>query len=468
MREKEQQRINEIIEVVLQVARGNFEVKAGVSDENDSLDALAMGLNMMIADLHKKKYTEQENARIKILNQKLAEAKTKAEEGERMKMAFLANMSHEIRTPMNGIIGFAQLLKSQQLTPEQQRVYVDMIEKSVFQMLEITNDIVDISKIEAGLMTKNISLVNINQQIDNFYSFFKNEATAKGLQFSAIKALPDSETFVNTDSTKFYSVMVNLIKNAIKYTNQGGIEFGYRVLKSGKEPMFSFFVKDSGIGVPENMHDAIFNRFTRTSEVEINALEGSGLGLAISKAYVEMLGGEIYVESESGKGAEFTFTLPFVRNGEEFATLKMDDSLLPAFEKQDDLKVLVVEDDALSEHILKRIVEKITGTILFARDGLEAVEICRKHSDIDLVFMDIWLPIMRGDEAVKEIRKFNSCVHIVAMTAYGVTGDREKLLLSGFDEYMDKPIVRAELLPVIQKCLRMKRVRAKGILCSAQ
>jgi PAS domain S-box-containing protein len=250
--------------------------------------------------------TEKKQIEIEIIK-----AKERAEESGRLKSAFLANMSHEIRTPMNGILGFANLLKEPNLSGDEQQEFISIIEKSGERMLNIINNIVDISKIEAGLMEVSITKTNINDQIDYVYNFFKPEVETKGLSFSLKKALPPEEATVKTDREKLYAILTNLVKNAIKYCEQGAIEFGYSLINEYNMPFLQFYVKDTGIGIPEDKLEAIFERFIQTHIADKMARQGAGLGLAISKAYVEMLAGKIWVESEDGNGSTFYFTLPY-------------------------------------------------------------------------------------------------------------------------------------------------------------
>lgn len=233
-------------------------------------------------------------------------AKEKAEESDRLKTAFLCNMSHEIRTPMNGILGFAGLLKEPHLTDEEQHKYIEIIEKSGDRMLNIINDIVSISKIESGTMDIQLSLININSLFQFVYDLLKLDADNKMLKLSINCTLPEKEAVIKTDNEKLYGILANLVKNAIKYTVSGAIEFGY----VKKEDEFEFYVKDTGIGIPNERQDAIFERFIQADITDKMARQGAGLGLTISRAYVEMLGGKIWVESEVDKGSTFFFTLP--------------------------------------------------------------------------------------------------------------------------------------------------------------
>lgn len=249
----------------------------------------------------------------------LKSAKEKAEESDRLKSAFLANMSHEIRTPMNGILGFASLLKEPGLTGEEQQAYIQIIEKSGIRMLNIINDIVDISKIEAGLMKLYLKESNINEQIEYIYTFFKPEVEAKGIMFSFKNSLPDNEASIKTDREKVYAILTNLVKNAIKFTEKGSIELGYTIKTDGQDVGLEFYVRDTGLGIPKDRKDAIFERFIQADIADKMGLQGAGLGLSISKAYVEMLGGKIWVESEEGVGSTFYFTLPYRECNADFS-----------------------------------------------------------------------------------------------------------------------------------------------------
>ncbi len=243
---------------------------------------------------------------LKHAEEELIKAKEKAEESDRLKSAFLANMSHEIRTPMNGILGFAELLKAPGLTGEKRQEFISIIEEGGGHMLNIINNIVDISKIESGLMEVSLSKTNINEQIQFVYNFFKPEVENKGMQFSYKNGLPFNEAVIKTDGEKIYAILTNLVKNSIKYTSKGSIEFGY----NSRGEYLQFFVKDSGSGIPEDQHQAIFERFIQADTGQTVSRQGAGLGLSITRAYVEMLGGKIWVISEAGRGSEFYFTIP--------------------------------------------------------------------------------------------------------------------------------------------------------------
>ncbi len=247
----------------------------------------------------------------KHLEEELIRAKEKAEESDRLKSAFLANMSHEIRTPMNGILGFTELLKEPGLTGDEQEKYISVIETSGARLLNIINDIISISKIESGQNAILNDEVNINELLGFLFSFFKPEADKKGLRFELKKSLPETHCNFITDQEKVYAILTNLIKNALKFTNKGSIEFGCENVESnGGKPSLKFFVRDTGLGIGAGQQEFIFERFAQSSDYLSKEFRGAGLGLSISKGYVEMLGGKIWVNSEPGKGSTFCFTLP--------------------------------------------------------------------------------------------------------------------------------------------------------------
>jgi signal transduction histidine kinase/CheY-like chemotaxis protein len=381
----------------------------------------------------------------------LIKAKEKAEESDRLKTAFLCNISHEIRTPMNGILGFAEFLKEPGLTGDQQQEYITIIEKSSARMLNIINNIVDISRIEAGLINVSFKETGINEKMEFIYCFFKSEVEEKGMQLLFKNTLPAKEAIIRTDNEKVDSILTNLIKNAIKYSKVGTIEFGY--IKRGET--LEFYVKDAGIGIPKDRQSAIFERFIQADIADKQAYQGAGLGLSISKAYVEMLGGKIWVESEEGIGATFYFTLPYNAEPEEKKVVGQvvlaqdeENQINPEFLG---LKILIAEDDETSEMLITIDVDKFGKEILKARNGFEAVEVCRNNPDIDLILMDIQMPVMNGYEATRQIRQFNKDVVIIAQTAFGLSGDREKAVEAGCNDYISKPINKDELLALIQK-----------------
>jgi PAS domain S-box-containing protein len=402
----------------------------------------------------------QNISELKQTEKQLIIAKEKAEESDRLKSAFLANMSHEIRTPMNGILGFAELLKMPGLTGEQQQEYIRIIKKSGDRMLNIINDIIDISKIESGQMEVSVSETNINEQSEFIYTFFKSEAEAKGIQLSLKNGLPAAESIIRTDREKVYAILTNLVKNAIKYCDRGSIEFGYN-LKAGstvaernRSSELEFYVMDTGIGIPKDRLQAVFDRFVQADIADVRAFQGAGLGLSISKAYAEMLGGKIWVESEEGKGSTFYFTIPYSTGREENNTKGTVDLPEIMNHGNKNLKVLIADDDETSVFFIIVALKDIIYKVLQAKTGTEAVEICRENPDIDLVMMDIQMPEMDGYEATMQIRQFNKDIVIIAQTAYAFSGEKEKAMESGCNNYISKPIEKDVLVNMISSIFK--------------
>lgn len=404
-----------------------------IFDENNQIS----GAVHIISDITGRRNMENE----------LIAAKEKAEESDRLKSAFLANMSHEIRTPMNGILGFSDLLKEPSLDSDKQREYINIIEKSGHRMLNIINDIISISKIETGLIEVLNTETNINEQIEYIYTFFKPEAEAKGIVLSTECAIPYIKAIILSDREKIFAILTNLVKNAIKFTNSGTINLGYNLSKNNNE--LEFFVRDTGIGIPKDRIEAIFERFVQADICDKNAYQGAGLGLSISKAYIEMLGGKLWVESEISKGSTFYFTLPIKAKNNQLKPKEKFKEVIRENKISKKLNVLIAEDDDASKYLLLKALEGITDKILVATNGIEAVELSYHNMDIDLILMDLQMPGISGYEAVKQIREFNNEVKIIAQTAYALEGDREIALDSGCDDYIAKPIKVSNLIQII-------------------
>ncbi len=388
----------------------------------------------------------------KIAQKKIVDALEKATESDRLKSAFLANMSHEIRTPMNGIIGFTTLLNDPDLNNTERQKYTTIINKSSDRLLNTINDLIDISKIEAGQMKVTFTETSINRLFDELYGFFKPEVTLKGLSLVSLPTLAEPEDTILSDNAKLHGILTNLIKNAIKFTEKGSITFGYYL----KDDFIEFFVKDTGIGIPENRQQAIFNRFVQADIEDTRAIEGSGLGLTISKAYVEMLGGKMWMLSEEGKGSSFRFTIPYTLATDQKATPKATGKPLKVLVSRN-LELLIVEDEETSSFFLETILKNRFWKISSAKTGKEAIELCRKNPEIDIVLMDIKLPEMNGYEATREIRKFNKEVVIIAQTAFALAGDKKRAIEAGCDDYIPKPIDKEALLEMINHHIKKKK-----------
>lgn len=390
---------------------------------------------------------EAQNVEYKQLNQELELAKERAEESDRLKTAFLANMSHEIRTPMNAICGFSRLLGKDNINPEKRAEYIDIVNSNSQQLLGIINDIIDISKIESGAITLNKKVFSVNALIDDLLHTFESMVQLKNLSISCRKGLPESKSIIESDEVKLKQIISNLIVNATKHTEEGSIEFGY-ILKGDE---LIFHVKDSGIGITEAMQELIFDRFYQVEDANSNSRRGTGLGLPISKAYVNLLGGNIWVESKVGEGSTFFFSIPYLQVEDEGAEHHQQD-------KSDKLNwqgksILIAEDDYPNFQYLKEILERTCATVLHADNGMDAVRTACSDQSVDIVLMDIKLPELNGFEATKEIREHCKDLPIIAQTAYAFPEDERKAMEAGCNSFITKPIDEDLLLSIVAKYL---------------
>jgi PAS domain S-box-containing protein len=376
----------------------------------------------------------------------LVASKEKAEESDRLKSAFLANISHEIRTPMNGILGFSELLREPHLSGEEQQEYIELIQQSGERMLNLINDLIDISRIEAGETMLQIGQTSVNTLLQEMLAFFRPQAESRGLQLNCLCDLPDDGCIIETDSTKLNQVLTNLIQNALKFTLEGHIDFGYRQ----QGTMLEFYVRDSGVGIPQDMQEKVFGRFSQLDNSLTRNHEGSGLGLCISRAYVEMLGGTIRVEAVDGPGSKFTFTLPY--NPPHSAAIPGEKTKAAAEEPpmpQAKMTILVAEDDAVSRMLLEKTLDNENIRVLSARTGREAVEMVGCNPEIDIVLMDIKMPVMNGYDATMLVKQMRPGLPVIAQTAFSMADDRQKAMDAGCDGFIMKPVKKHELLELI-------------------
>ncbi len=394
----------------------------------------------------------RDNTERKLREENLKKAKDKAEEADKLKSAFLANMSHEIRTPMNAIIGFSDLLISNEYSEEEKFEFGNLIKNSGSSLLKLIDDIIDISIMEAGHLKLNISSVHVNNHLNEILMFFQEEKERLGKSIVDIKLnIPpnSNKIIIDTDPIRFRQVITNLVGNALKFTESGSIEIGYNI---GNDPVLHFYVKDSGIGIKAEKIDMIFERFNKLED-DRRIYAGTGLGLTISKKIVEELGGFMYVESEYAKGSTFSFTLPYYRS-EYFQKEEPVETDIPRNKKYlwEDKKILIVEDVDSNYLFLETLIGKTKAKVTWAKTGIQAINLCEKIKP-DIILMDIQLPELNGYEATKQIRLSNKDVPIIAQTAYAFSGEKEKIKNAGCNDYITKPINPGILMETINKYL---------------
>ncbi len=372
----------------------------------------------------------------------LVDALEKAEESDRLKSAFLANMSHEIRTPLNGIIGFSKYLRNFPDTSREETLkFLNIICNSADHLLNLINDIIDISKIEVGQLKITAESINLNALLNEIYTFYYSanpDLSKRGVSFRITTSLSDAESSIVVDKVRLRQILNNLIGNALEFTREGSVEFGYELTTD--KNYVRFFVRDTGIGIPKDKADLIFQRF-RQADVDITKkFGGTGLGLAISKSLVELMGGNIWVDSQPEIGSTFYFTLPFIKTAIPVAKSDTQFEFKDVMEKLKGKRILIAEDDANSLFYLKTVLQNAGIVCLEALNGRDAVNLFLKNPDVDLILMDLKMPELSGFEAIKEIRRVNPKIPIVVQTAHVFNDEKVLCSAMGCDNFISKPV----------------------------
>lgn len=383
----------------------------------------------------------------------LKKAKLKAEQNDKLKSVFLANLSHEIRTPMNAILGFTNLLKNDKLNSEDTKEYLETIEKSGNNLVLIINDLIEMSKIDAKQITPNYSSVDLNKCLNEIYETIKiTIPEEKNIIFSFKKDKEYNKIYVNIDETKVKQILVNLITNSIKYTDSGEISFGFEINSEQQE--IHFFVKDTGYGISMEDQALIFDRFKRIDNDYTTKSSGLGLGLSISKAYLDMMHGNIHLTSSIGNGSTFYFSIPL-----EYATKKpknkyIDSLSVISTQITSNKRILVAEDDEINYLLLTKMLSPYKNLELIrAKNGKEAVDIFTNDNAFDLILLDIKMPIMNGFEAYEHISNTKTTIPIIAQTAFSSSDDIKIITKTGFTDYILKPIDREKLFDLMNQYL---------------
>jgi len=370
-------------------------------------------------------------------------AKDKAEASDRLKTMFLNNISHEVRTPLNGILGFAEIINQGDLSEEDRNESLQMLHESSNRLLDTITNYMDISMITSGNLSVSKQEFSPDEMLGNLHEDYKSLSLSKNLELFIDTPYSDNILMIKSDKEILRKIIVHLLSNALKFTESGFIRFGYSIDSGIPE----FFVKDSGIGIAKDSLGIIFDRFVKEDLGPYKISEGSGLGLSIVKGMVSLLGGNIRVESEPGKGSSFYFTVPLSSGSPVERTKTFETEPARSFKAK---KILVAEDDQTNFFYLNAILTREEGiTVLHASNGREAIDLFKLNPDISIILMDVKMPVIDGLEATKQIKLLNKDVPVIAITAYAMSGDEERVLAAGCNAYLSKPISKKNLLDKI-------------------
>lgn len=390
---------------------------------------------------------------------KVKEAKEEVERSERLKTTFLKNMSHEIRTPLNGIIGFTEMImnSSMSISEQERDEYAEIINKSSQQLLSIMSNVLEISKIEIGEVKVDYEAVDIKALSQELIKSFQAEVDEKELTFSYQLGEPDEACVAEMDKKKISQILTSLLSNAIKFTKEGSIHFSYGINPNMKHIIFK--ISDTGPGIPRHLHEQVFESFHR---MDIDASRGAGLGLAISQGFAKVLGGQISLESQIGEGTTFYISLPYVPATLVESKPKVQVQDTKAIEEFGKKKVLIAEDETFNYKLLEALLTRLGYEVLWAKNGQIAVDLATEHPDLDLILMDIKMPIMNGTEATKQIRAKYPNIPIVGQSAFAFANEQEQSIEAGCNAYLTKPIKRKELLDTMTNLFEQQERRKKN------
>lgn len=370
-----------------------------------------------------------------------------------LKSSFLANMSHEIRTPLNSIIGFSELLQDEDNSKDDETLYLKLIVSSGKSLMQLINDIIDISKIESNQLNINKSRFDLNAFLDELLTSFIQEKQIReiyNININLSKGSSENELFIYTDQTRLRQVLSNLIINSLKFTDDGFIEFGYLV---SPNKQLQFYVKDSGTGINKEVRSEIFDQFVQDMSTLNRNVKGSGLGLAISKSIIKLLDGKIWMDTESGLGTTFYFTIPVDDPDPESNNRHIDNNIyIPDYSNK---TILIVDDIEQNTAFLKSLFTLTKAKTIIARSGREAIDICEGDNSISIILMDIMMPELDGYDATLAIRKILPAIPIIMQTAFSSPDAQEKSFAAGASEYISKPINPQLLFKLIDKYLKI-------------
>jgi len=384
----------------------------------------------------------------------LRKAKKEAEESDKLKSAFLANMSHEVRTPMNGIMGLAHLLVNPEVEGETKQEYANLILNSGNVLISLLDDIMDVSRIEAHQVVASKENFRLNELIRELHGFFSTELEVMGkkvLDLSYTLDLDDASSIIRTDRVKLRQILVNLLSNALKFTDTGRIEFGYKLQH---DQSLLFYVSDTGIGISPEKQKSIFERFVQADNSLSRHFGGSGLGLSICKGFVDLLGGKIWVDSVPNQGAKFYFTLPDINQSGKTAEKPVKQKLTASDRNWEDKTILIVEDDQINYQLLEVVLKRTGVNLLHAVTGMDAVRLCEEEQHIDLILMDVQLPEMNGFEAIKLIKQGHPDIPIIVQTANSMNEEKNRADEAGCQGFMTKPISLNKFMSEVDKFMQ--------------